>query len=60
MIKGDEHDEADLEYGNQRKVIMDMKEDLATVRCMVSHIIVSILGCAFGMFMFLIYYIHSY
>ena len=59
MIKVDEHDETDLEYGNQRKAIMDMKEDVATVRCMVSHITAAILGTVFGAFMFLMYYMYS-
>ncbi len=59
MIKVDELDEADLEYGNQRKAMMDIKEDLASVRCMVTNITIVVMGWVCGAFMFSTYLVYS-
>ena len=59
MIKEDEHNEADLEYGNQRKAIMDMKEDLATVHCMVTNIFAAVAGWVCGALIFLMFFVYS-
>ena len=57
LIKEDEErDEADLEYGNQRKAIMDIKEELSNVTCMVTNITAAVLGWGLGAIAFCIYY----
>ncbi len=59
MIKEDEHDEADLEYGNQRKAIMDMKEDMEAVRCMISNITAAVAGWMCGALILSMFFLYS-
>jgi len=57
ILKEDEHDEAeaDLEYGNQRKAIMDIKAEMASVHFMVSNISAALVGWAMGVIFFAAY-----
>jgi hypothetical protein len=56
MLKEEEHTEADLEYGNQRKAMMDLKEELSNVHCMVANITAAVMGWGTGAIIFGIYY----
>jgi len=55
LMQGGDRD-ADLEYGNQRKAIMDIKEELSNVTCMVTNITAAVMGWGAGAIIFLIYY----
>ena len=57
LIKdGDERDEADLEYGSQRKAIMHIKEELSNVHCMITSMVAGIMGWVAGAIAFCAYY----
>jgi hypothetical protein len=47
--------EADLEYGTQRKAIMDIKAEVASVHFMVTNLFSAAVGWATGAILFAVY-----